>query len=133
MALRGKIQSYAKSRNISLIITSIPGEHQLLSQLLQSVGFIHVDIALSIQYSMSKFRSRTHRIVFRDADQQDVGKIADIAQRSFMHGRYHQDRKIPMDLANKRYGDWVMRTQTGEFAASFGSRNTRVQLWFFYC
>jgi ribosomal protein S18 acetylase RimI-like enzyme len=106
-----RVRSYAKARNISMIIASVPGENQPLNLFLQRTGFVHVDIALSIQYSMSTFQSRAHQIILREAKKEDVLEIADIAERAFTHGRYHLDDKIPENLANRRYRDWVLRTQ----------------------
>jgi ribosomal protein S18 acetylase RimI-like enzyme len=110
-AMRGMIRSYAQARDISMIIASIPGKDKDLNLLLQSIDFVHVDIAISIQYLMSKFQARSYRIVLREANQKEAGEIADIAESAFANGRYHLDPKIPLSLANKRYKDWVLRTQ----------------------
>jgi hypothetical protein len=109
--IKKALEMYVLHKRVKLVTTTIPAAQEKLGFLLQQAGFYFVDQALDIQYDCpaeSAFLS-PERFSLIPALPQDTDLLTQIAGYSFQHGRYHQDSRIPLILANRRYSDWVRR------------------------
>jgi len=70
--------------------------------------FYIVEHSFILKHSdISKISSDKRRLKFRKPTQDDVESVITIAKDSFLHGRFHEDPKIELDLAKKRYAQWI--------------------------
>ena len=107
-----RFQLWSGENQISLCSCTIPA-NELYSHwkcYLGDAGFQIVDFSLQATLNgLQKANLPKARTELREAQLDDHGTIEAIAAQSFRNGRYHADPIFPLELADKRYSNWVRK------------------------
>lgn len=57
--------------------------------------------------NIKKLNLSKSRLKFRSPEDTDIQKIKEIVRESFLHGRFHEDPFIDLELAKSRYENWI--------------------------
>lgn len=76
---------------------------------LQAVGFDVVDVNVTFEREWRREREATGTsdVVTRDATPADASALLEIAGTCFVYSRFHQDPRIPLEVANRVKRGWV--------------------------
>jgi hypothetical protein len=111
--LRAALGKYCQENQVQLITTTVSKEEKIISRLLQEVGFYFIDLSMTVKYEHLEFISAAGLDGFSlaPATSEEFEILLKLSGTVFKHGRYHQDPLFSRSLADKRYQDWLRRTQ----------------------
>lgn len=73
-------------------------------------GFQIVEHSYHVKHSnISKLTQSGKRLSFRKVTPEDTDSVMSIVTDSFLHGRFHEDPNIDLELAKERYKQWILQ------------------------
>jgi ribosomal protein S18 acetylase RimI-like enzyme len=104
-----------RAREARLCAAYVPHD-AYVSALLESAGFRLVETSLTLERAPAgDMPDAVTRL-----GPEHLDAVAELARRSFRHGRYHADPRFPDEMADARYGGWVRRTAGSQDAEHLG-------------
>ena len=108
------LRNWAEASQAALVCAAAPAAALDWVVWLARIGFVCVDLTLSVSLTSFARRPRTVRAAgVRPAQPEDHPAIVEIAGTAFDFGRYHRDPRFPRPLADRRFARWVDRALAG--------------------
>jgi RimJ/RimL family protein N-acetyltransferase len=106
------LEAWVRAHDVQLVGTQVPASDSAALYFFHRLGFRHIETTLAVQFDdVQKARYDAPReILLAPAGEPDLADVLRISRDAFHHGRYHADARVPRDLADQRYQDWVRRT-----------------------
>lgn len=102
------IKSLFFESQVGLVSCRIPAGAVHESFFLCQAGFKFIEMNLHPHLTdLERFSDIDIRLNVRPASKQDIPILTEIALTAFRHERFHVDPRIPDELANQRYANWV--------------------------
>jgi L-amino acid N-acyltransferase YncA len=105
-------EAEAMRRKAGLAYTRVPADARAQRRTLTEAGFYHAESSFRVSHTnvqrtdaMDRWIRRTAGL--RPATPADYPAIADILERAFEHGRFHEDLYVTRELAGLRYKRWL--------------------------
>jgi hypothetical protein len=108
VAVSASLESWVREQNSVLTCASVPAARPESLYALECLGFLCVDMSLSMSLLNLKRRPRSiSGGTVRLAVEEDFSAVECIAGSSFDYGRYHRDVRFPRHLADARFASWM--------------------------
>jgi RimJ/RimL family protein N-acetyltransferase len=103
-----RFEDWCRRQRIALCACRLPAERLADCMFLEDRGFRFVELNyLPRLTGLQSLHTRDGGVEVAVADDGDRAPLADIAARTFRHGRYHQDPRIDPALGDRRYRAWM--------------------------
>jgi ribosomal protein S18 acetylase RimI-like enzyme len=108
------LMEFCRQTKAELISARASGTNTQAIAWLSKAGFSAVDFSLLAKLPRLKpDKLPKARFSIRRAIPEDHEAIRHLAGKAFQFGRYHTDPRFPVDLAHRRYVQWINRALTG--------------------
>lgn len=111
---------YLQNQGVRLVISKVPEEKTSILHSLKSLGFDEMDVILHYKRAFPEtlldFRFSTLEFEYREAEEDDIPQLQEIAEHSFLGGHYFSDPKLDKEKCKGIYPDWILRSCLGETA-----------------
>jgi len=111
-SIQASLEAWARAHDVELVGTQVPASDIAGVHFFGRIGFRTIETTLVVRFdNIQKARRDAPReVVLAPAGEQDLEAILRMAGGTFQQGRYHADVRVPRNLADRRYQDWVRRT-----------------------
>ena len=108
------LRAWAESTGAAIVSAAVPAAATDWMILLPRLGFVCIDLAVSVSLTRFRHRPRTVRAAdVRPAQPADRAAVVEIAGAAFDFGRYHRDPRFPRVLADRRFASGFAVGSTG--------------------
>ena len=106
------LETWVRAHDVKLVGTLVPASDSAALHFFDQIGFRHIETTLTVQFNdiQNARYDAPREIPLAPAREPDLEDVLRISRDAFHHGRYHADARVPRDLADQRYQDWVRRT-----------------------
>jgi len=105
------LEIWAGAHKVELIGTTVPACDTARLYFLQSLGFRYINTTLTVCYErIENMEWLTEKVVLTPSEKSDLAPVMEICGQAFKNGRYHDDIRVPKQLADLRYQHWASRT-----------------------
>jgi ribosomal protein S18 acetylase RimI-like enzyme len=101
-------RDWLETEQIALCSCRVPHEQATESRFLQRQGFRFIELNYRpVLQNVQGRRFSTDGIEVLRAAPEDEDELAQMAARTFRHGRFHQDPTLGAEIGNRRYETWL--------------------------
>lgn len=104
-----QFQDWLDAHGVKLLSARLPHDQLVESMFLEKQGFRFIEMVLHPKMtSLQSTQLATHASTqVSRVTAEELPSIAQMAEHAFGYERYHVDPRLPHDLADLRYGNWV--------------------------
>ncbi|MEC2077307.1 hypothetical protein [Metabacillus fastidiosus] len=107
--LFGRINQIVDREKLQLVCLRYNSRDQIFKKLALEHGFNIVEQSYYVTHNkINKIPIVKKNLTFRRPGLKDIPKIQRIAKESFEFGRFHEDPFVDIELAKKRYENWIL-------------------------
>lgn len=103
------LENILKNQKIDFIYTRVDSQNFAVKEALQNTGYYFAECSqMVIRTKIRSYDSiKCPKIGYRNYKKDDILELKSIAKESFSYGRFHEDPRLNIDLANLRYVNWI--------------------------
>lgn len=106
-AIAERLRAWASAHRVELVSCVVPADDRTWRMLMPLLGFTCVEQTLDLRFRVQAYSAPPPTRPVRLATADDHPQIEEIAGHTFHHGRYNADPRFPLELADRRYRQWV--------------------------
>lgn len=111
---REALGAWCQARGVELVVAAVPAADRTWLALMPQLGFTFFDMTYTVRLTaLQSAKLPEVRGEARLATVADLPQLEAIAEQVFQFGRYHADPYVPVELANKRYREWLRNEVAG--------------------
>jgi hypothetical protein len=111
-AFAERFLEWTSAHRVELVSCTVPADDRAWRALMPPLDFLCVEQTLNLTFRVQAYSAAAPTRPVRLATVDDHQQIEEIAAHTFRHGRYNADPRFPLDLADRRYRQWVRNALT---------------------